>query len=180
MRLEPSPPYQALWPNNRYMAKRRCLNEHQWTRERTCRDYRPTLKPLVQNFHPVRSSWCKNSRINAHIFGTRVLLSLACLLSLSLARARACDRLKQVATAAASLLLFCHAAPPFHESARFIVFLQNKSWFIHVPPSCALRAFILAVFFYTFPIPRIQAAAAEPCTAFERTHLAQWACLHER
>lgn len=74
MQPEPKPPCQSLWPNNRYMARRRCLKEHQWDREGTFRDCRPTLKPLVQNFHPVRSSWSKNRRISAHIFSSRVLL----------------------------------------------------------------------------------------------------------
>lgn len=34
------------------------------------------------------------------------------------------DRLKQVATAAAALLLSCHTAAPVHESARSIIVLQ--------------------------------------------------------
>lgn len=88
------------------------------------------------------------------------------------------DRLKQVATAEASLLLFCPAAPSFHEQGRFIFLLQINNH------SCSVlrlsHSFYHSFIFSIHPLCRVsKEGPAEPFTALERTHLAQWACLHE-
>lgn len=100
------------------------------TRRGAFRDCRPTLKPLVQNFHLVRSSWSTNS---AYIALVRPSLY----------------RLKQVATAAVSRSSYYLALLLFIPISRLVLYFCYKELKVQVRPSvCPKVVFFLNPLFF--------------------------------